>query len=168
MRNPIDNLGDYTKVRIALQAAGGNKEILYKQIGDTAIAKAAPKLLAKGGVMGAGALLGVFGTAYGGYMLYRFIKDRREKIENEPALKKEVFDAIEAESIKINLEESTDSDVMNIEGVNNHMIMCGECMKVYDESESAKCPFCSSEKEKVQTIYIDEETGEVEAKSSEE
>lgn len=168
MRNPIDNLGDYNKVRIALQAAGGNKEILYKQIGDTAIAKVAPKLLAKGGAMGAGAVLVAFGTAYGGNKLYRFIKDRKEKIENEPTLKKEFFDSIEAESVIINLEVPINSDEINIEGVNNDMIMCSECMKVYEESESAKCPFCSSEKEDVQIIYSDDETDEVKTKSSEE
>jgi hypothetical protein len=37
------------------------------------------------------------------------------------------------------------------------MIMCGECMKVYVESESAKCPFCTIE-EDVQIIYTDEDS----------
>lgn len=164
MNNPINNLGDYNKLRIALQAAGGSKEILYQQIGDTAIAKAAPKLLAKGGVMGAGAILLAFGTAYGGNRLYKFLIDRKEKLENEPALKKEFFEVIEAESAKMKLEEPIANDDVSIEGVNSDMIMCGECMKVYDESESSKCPFCSNEKEDVQSIYIDEETGEVNTK----
>lgn len=168
MNNPINNLGDYNKLRIALQAAGGSKEILYQQIGDTAIAKAAPKLLVKGGAMGAGAVLVAFGTAYGGNKLYKFFKDRKEKLEKEPALKKEFFEAIEAESTEVKLVEPIANDAENIEGVNSDMIMCGECMKVYDESESAKCPFCSSEKENVQSIYIDVETDEMNTKSKDE
>ena len=44
----IENLGDYNKVRIDLQNAGGNLDILYGKIGATAVAKAAPALLAAG------------------------------------------------------------------------------------------------------------------------
>lgn len=40
----IKNLDDYNDVRIALQNADGNKEKLYKMIGDVAVAKAAPKI----------------------------------------------------------------------------------------------------------------------------
>lgn len=28
----------------------------------------------------------------------------------------------------------------------NNMQMCGECLRVYDESENANCPFCKNEK----------------------
>lgn len=46
------------------------------------------------------------------------------------------------------------------------MQMCGECMSVYDESESAGCPYCREEQEDVLIIYTDEETGEVKTKNS--
>jgi hypothetical protein len=105
MRNPIENLGDYNKAREALQEVGGSLEILYKNIGDTAVSKAAPKLLFKGGVIGASLL----GIVFAGYKGICFIKDRKQKIENEPALKKEFFEAIEAESSKRN-EGLTDCD----------------------------------------------------------
>ena len=36
----IENLGDYNKARLALQEVGGNLDTLYKQVGDTAVAKA--------------------------------------------------------------------------------------------------------------------------------
>lgn len=45
MRNPIENLGDYNKARIDLQAKNGNLDALYKDVGDTAVAKAAPRLI---------------------------------------------------------------------------------------------------------------------------
>jgi len=98
MRNPIENLGDYNKAREALQEVGGSLEILYKNIGDTAVSKAAPKLLFKGGVIGASLL----GIVFAGYKGICFIKDRKQ-------LKKEFFEAIEAESSKRN-EGLTDCD----------------------------------------------------------
>jgi hypothetical protein len=77
-------------VREALQAVGGSKETLYKNIGDTAIYKAAPKLLLCGGLIAASIIfLGKKGVD--------FVKDRKRKIENEPALKKEFLNAIETE-----------------------------------------------------------------------
>lgn len=40
------------------------------------------------------------------------------------------------------------------------MQMCGNCMKVYDESEYAKCPFCSDDKDKnMNVIFFNEDTG---------
>ena len=85
MKNPIDNLGDYNKARDALKAAEGSWEILYNSIGDTAVSKAAPKLLFKGGLIGAG----LVGFVYVGYKGFCFIKDRKKKMENEPALREE-------------------------------------------------------------------------------
>lgn len=40
------------------------------------------------------------------------------------------------------------------------MQMCGECMKVYDESEYAKCPFCYKDKNKeTHVIVFDKKAG---------
>lgn len=40
------------------------------------------------------------------------------------------------------------------------MQMCGECMKVYDESEYTKCPFCYKEKDEyTHVIVYDKEAG---------
>lgn len=40
------------------------------------------------------------------------------------------------------------------------MQMCGNCMKVYDESEYSKCPFCSDDKDEyMNVIFFDEDTG---------
>lgn len=104
MRNPIYNLGDYNKVRIDLQTVGGRLESLYKNVGETAVAKAAPKLLLKGCLIGMGITVGIFGAAYGGYKGYCLLKDRKQKIKNEPALKKEFSEALEAE-----IKSNTDS-----------------------------------------------------------
>ena len=98
MGNPIKNLGDYNIVREALQAVGGSKEILFKNIGDTAVIKATPKILLKGVVIGSAITVGVIGFSYLGYKGYRLLKVRKQKIENEPALKKELFEVIEAET----------------------------------------------------------------------
>lgn len=106
MGNPIQNLGDYNIVREALQAVGGNKEILYKSIGDTAVAKAAPKIFRKGTLIGSAITAGLIGASFLGYKGYAFLRDRRQKIENEPALKKEFAEAIETEASSPNIENS--------------------------------------------------------------
>ncbi|NLW11322.1 MAG: hypothetical protein GX028_04820 [Clostridiaceae bacterium] len=103
----IDNLGDYNTVRKALQAAGGNAEKLYKTVGDTAVAKAAPKLLFKGGAIG----VGIIGVFYAGHKGIKFMKDRKLKIANEPELKKNFVDAIESDLLKDDNVISTDCDV---------------------------------------------------------
>lgn len=89
MNNPLDNLGDYNKVRIDLQKAGGNMDKLYKEVGDTAVAKAAPTLL----LAGAGLALGI---VYLGKKGIGFIKDRRSKIKNEASLKETFYQEVEA------------------------------------------------------------------------
>lgn len=93
MGSRIENLGDYNKVRLDLQAVGGNLEELYKEVGDTAVAKAAPKLLLEGGAIGVG-----IGVAI--YKGIHFIKDRKLKIKNEPKLKKKFVETIKTESEK--------------------------------------------------------------------
>lgn len=101
MRNPIENLGDYNKAREVLQTAGGRLETLYKSVGDAAVSKATPKILFKGGVIGA-SLLGII---YVGYKGVCFLKDRKQKIENEPSLKMKYFEAFKAEASESNNDE---------------------------------------------------------------
>lgn len=85
----IENLGDYNDLRILLQKHGGNKEKLFKAIGDAAVAKESPKLLAKGGVIGGVVVLAGGGLIWAGKKGYNYLKDRKTKIENEPLLKEE-------------------------------------------------------------------------------
>lgn len=101
MRNLIEILGDYNKVREDLQASGGNLDTLYKSVGDTAVSKATPELLLNGGVIG----VSLLGIVYFGYKGICFMKDRKQKIENEPGLKKEFVETIEAEASKSDNEE---------------------------------------------------------------
>ena len=86
MSSRIENLGDYNKVRIDLQNAGGNLDILYGKIGATAVAKAAPALLAAGA--------GIFYISKKGVQLF---KKRKEMTKNEPELKKQFKEALETE-----------------------------------------------------------------------
>lgn len=108
MRNPIENLGDYNKAREDLQAAGGSLETLYKSVGDTAVSKATPRLLLKGGVIGAS----LVGISFVGYKGICFMRDRKQRIENEPILKKEFVETIKAKASKSNNEELNDGDSM--------------------------------------------------------
>lgn len=39
------------------------------------------------------------------------------------------------------------------------MQMCGECMQVYDESEYAKCPYCSDDEQPKYVIIYDKKAG---------
>ena len=48
------------------------------------------------------------------------------------------------------------------------MRMCDECMKLFDGSEYAKCPFCTVKERDVQIIYTDKKTGEVKTKPGKE
>lgn len=96
----IENLGDYNDVRILLQKHGGNKEKLFKAIGDAAVAKESPKLLAKGGIIGGGIVLAIGGTIWAGKKGLAYLKDRKAKIESEPALKEEFDKMIDAELAK--------------------------------------------------------------------
>lgn len=85
----IENLGDYNKVRISLQKEGGSLDKLYYKIGVTAIAKATPVLLLAGA-----------GMLYISQMGVQFIKKRKEMIKNEPELKKQFTEKVEAEILK--------------------------------------------------------------------
>lgn len=105
MGSRIENLGDYNKMRLDLQAMGGNLADLYREVGDTAVAKAAPKLMFEGGAITVGGLTLLSGLAIAGYKGIRFMKDRKLKIKNEPILK-EKFD----ETIMKNNSESKNED----------------------------------------------------------
>ena len=86
MSSRIENLGDYNKVRIDLQNAGGDLNVLYGKIGATAVAKAAPVLLFAGA-----------GILWAGQKGAQFLKRRKELIEHEPELKEQFKEAVQAE-----------------------------------------------------------------------
>lgn len=92
MKNPIKNLGDYASINDDLKLFDGSKEKLYQSIADTAVAKAAPKLLIKGGII-ATALIGF---SYAGCRGICTMKERRKKIESEPQLKKQFYDYVDS------------------------------------------------------------------------
>ena len=94
-----------------LQESNGDINMLYKDIGDAAVAKAAPELMLEGGIIGSvlTVLLGVISIL--GYKGTRFIKARNEKIRKEPALKEEFIEIVKTESLKIDTKEQPDSDI---------------------------------------------------------
>lgn len=101
MANQLDNLGDYNLVRIDLQNANGSIEKLYKDIGDTAVAKATPRILLTGGAI----VMGIYGLIKVGQKGIQFKKDRTEKIKNESILKAEFVKVVEDEIEKADGEE---------------------------------------------------------------
>ena len=50
-------------------------------VGDTAVFKAVPKILLKGGVIGSAITAIVVGLSYLGYKGYHFLKDRKQKLK---------------------------------------------------------------------------------------
>lgn len=102
MSNPLENLGDYNRVRIDLQAKDGNLEALYEDVGNTAVAKATPGLMLQGGIIGAAITV----LLYEGF---RFMKERKEKLKKESVLKKKFIESI-SEASNVDIEESTDSN----------------------------------------------------------
>lgn len=103
MGNPIENLGDYNRARIDLQAKNGDLNALYKDVGDTAVAKAAPGLILLGVTIGIGLCnLGQKGL--------HFIRERKHKLKNEPALKKKFVETV-SESSNVDTEEPMDTKI---------------------------------------------------------
>lgn len=94
MGNRIENLGDYNKMRLDLQAMGGNLADLYKEVGDTAVAKEAPKLMLEGGAIAVGGVTLLSALAIAGYKGIRFMKDRKLKIKDEAILKEKFAETI--------------------------------------------------------------------------
>lgn len=74
-------------------------------IGDAAVAKESPKLLAKGGIIGGAIVLAGGGLIWAGKKGYNYLKDRKAKIESEPALKEEFDKMIDAELAKDETEQ---------------------------------------------------------------
>ena len=83
MAYPLDNLGDYNVVRNALKEANGIAEILFQNIGATAVAKERPKIFKDGCLTGIGIGVGICSIIYGGY---NYCKN---KMNEKKALKKE-------------------------------------------------------------------------------
>ena len=106
MKNPIKNLGDYNTVREDLQSAGGILETLYKNVSDTAVLKAAPKLMFKGGVIATSFL----SIGYAGYKGLCFIKNRKQKTNNELVLNEEFLNKDFFETINTEVSENDNSE----------------------------------------------------------
>lgn len=100
MGSRIENLGDYNKAREAVQAAGGSLSEVYKRVGETAVAKASPKYILIGIAIG----VTVSGAAIACYKGVKYLIHRKQKMENEPALKKEFIEAVQNEEYKGNYE----------------------------------------------------------------
>ena len=88
MSSCIENLGDYNKVRIDLQNAGGDLNVLYEKVGATAVAKAAPVLLLAGA-----------GILWAGQKGVQFLRKRKELIKHEPELKEQFKEAVQSEAV---------------------------------------------------------------------
>ena len=93
MSNPIENLGDYNKVRVDLQKFGGDRDALYKSIGETEVAKAAPTIF----LAGCAFVLLVEGCVKLGKKGYMFLKERRQLVKEEANLKKQYMEMLAAE-----------------------------------------------------------------------
>ncbi len=112
MGSPLENFGDYNIARNLVKEAGGSWEIVYNDIVNTAVAKAAPKIFHKGGLVYSAITAGLIGASFLGYKGYFFLKDRKKKIENEPGLRKQFAEALKAESPMEN-EEPADGVELN-------------------------------------------------------
>lgn len=88
MSSCIENLGDYNKVRIDLQNAGGDLNVLYGKIGATAVAKAAPALMFAGA-----------GILWAGQKGVQLLRKRKELIKHEPELKEQFKEAVQSEAV---------------------------------------------------------------------
>lgn len=88
MSSRIENLGDYNKVRIDLQNAGGDLNVLYGKIGATAVAKAAPALMFAGA-----------GILWAGQKGAQLLRKRKELIKHEPELKEQFKEAVQSEAV---------------------------------------------------------------------
>lgn len=73
-------------------------------------------------------------------------------MEIESVLEKRFFELVETESQKRIM---TSTQIMTKKRRRGkEMQMCGNCMKVYDESEYAKCPFCSDDKDEYTHVIV--------------
>lgn len=107
MGNRIENLGDYNRVRLDLQAKGGDLNALYDEIRRTAVAEATPKLIFKGCAIASF----ICGTVFFIPKAIRFIKERNEKINNEPVLKKQFVEMLQTDYTIQDNEKCLDDEV---------------------------------------------------------
>ncbi len=109
MAYPLDNLGGYNDMRNALKEVNGNVEILFKNIGDAAVAKERPEIFnegcRKGFGIGVSIGVGICSIIYGGYNYYKNKKYEKKALETEPKLKDELTKTIEVSS-KTEIEEN--------------------------------------------------------------
>lgn len=101
MANRLDNLGDYNVVRNDLQAHGGDVESLYKEIGDTAVAKERPAIKREGQLEGFGYAAIFFGGLYvckKGYDRFKRWRNDRRLIKSEPELKEKFVEVAQKAS----------------------------------------------------------------------
>lgn len=104
MYNPIENLGDYNKVRLDLQKCGGDREKLYGKIGDIAVAKKSPKLL----LAGAGIVIGAETLYKLGKCGIEYYKKRKKLIESESQIKQEFMEVMDR--VDVDKEEGASVD----------------------------------------------------------
>ncbi len=110
MGSRIENLGDYNRVRLDLQAKGGDLNALYDEIRKTAISEATPKLMFRGGAI-ASLFCGTLFLISKVPKAIRFMKERKEMIKNEPALKKQFVEALQTNSSTQDNEKCPDNEV---------------------------------------------------------
>lgn len=77
LESPMSNLGDYQVLTTAAKAAGGVEPMLAS-VGQAAVAKAAPRLLAVGGLIGGVSVLALGGSTYAGWHWW---SQRAQKIQ---------------------------------------------------------------------------------------
>ena len=87
MSYPLDNLGDYNKVRDDLKRMGGSVEKLYKAIGDNAVNKQAPGIFRNGVLTGCAGTAAFFTLAYGGYKGVKYLLGCKQALKEEEQLK---------------------------------------------------------------------------------
>lgn len=87
MSYPLDNLGDYNKVRDDLKRAGGDVKKLYKAIGDNAVKRETPGIFQKGVLVGCAGTAAVITVCVGAYQGIKYMVDRRRAVKEEEQLK---------------------------------------------------------------------------------
>jgi len=105
MAYPLDNLGDYNVVRNALKEANGIAEILFQNIGATAVAKERPKIFKDGCLTGIGIGVGICSIIYGGYNYCKNKMNEKKALNAEPKLREELTKTIENTSTKAEIDE---------------------------------------------------------------
>lgn len=106
MAYPLDNLGDYNVVRNALKETNGNAEILFQNIGSTAVAKERPQIFKDGCLTGIGIGVGICSIIYVGYSYCKNKINEKKALNAEPKLREELTKTIENTSTKAEIDET--------------------------------------------------------------